>query len=130
MPLIITPLYAALAAIILLILTFRVIRLRRRFAVGLGSGGHSELEQAMRSHGNFTEYAPIGLILIASGELSGAAGGWLHAIGILLIVGRAAHAWGLAQSRGASAGRAGGIVLTAAALLIGAGVNLVQYLGH
>lgn len=130
MPLLITPLYAALAAILLLVLSFRVVRLRRRFAVGLGSGGHAELDQAMRCHGNFTEYAPIGLILIASAELSGAAAGWLHAIGVLLIVGRAAHAWGLAQSGGRSAGRTIGMVLTVTALLVGAGVNLAQYLGH
>jgi uncharacterized membrane protein YecN with MAPEG domain len=130
MPLIITPLYVALAAIILLVLSVRVIRLRRRFAVGLGTGGHNELEQAMRGHGNFTEYAPIGLILMVSAELSGAAAGWIHAIGILLIVGRAAHAWGLAQSRGRSAGRAVGMGLTLTALVMGASVNLAQFLEH
>ena len=130
MPLIITPLYVALAAVILLVLSFRVIRLRRRFAVGLGTGGHSELEQAMRGHGNFTEYAPIGLILIASAELSGAAAGWIHTIGILLIVGRMAHAWGLAQSRGSSVGRLAGMVLTIAAVVVGTGVNLAEVLGH
>ena len=90
MPLTIAPLYVALATIILLILTVRVIRLRRRLAIGLGTGGDAELESAIRGHGNFTEYAPIGLIVLASAELSGAAGAWVHAIGILLIGGLAA----------------------------------------
>ena len=54
MSLIITPLYVALAAIILLALTIRVIRLRRRLAIGLGTGGDAELEKAVRCHGNFT----------------------------------------------------------------------------
>jgi uncharacterized membrane protein YecN with MAPEG domain len=130
MPLTITPLYVALAAIILLVLTFRVIRLRRRLAIGLGTGGDAELEKAVRSHGNFTEYAPIGLILLASAELSGAAAGWIQTIGILLIAGRALHAWGLAQSRGKSFGRATGVVLTTAAMLIGIGVNLAQFLNR
>jgi uncharacterized membrane protein YecN with MAPEG domain len=130
MPLTITPLYAALAALILLVLSFRVIRLRRRLEIGLGTGGNAEMEQAVRSHGNFTEYTPIGLILLASAELSGAAAGWVQAIGILLIAGRALHAWGLAQSRGYSFGRAGGVALTTTAMLIGIGVNLARVLGH
>jgi uncharacterized protein len=130
MPLAITPLYVALAALILLVLTIRVIRLRRLLAIGLGSGGDAELEKAIRSHGNFTEYAPIGLIVLASAELSGAAAGWVHAIGILLIAGRLLHAWGLAHSRGYSRGRSTGVVVAVAALLIGIGVNLTQYLGR
>ncbi|GGF48943.1 membrane protein [Aliidongia dinghuensis] len=126
----ITPLYAALAAIILMALSFRVIRLRRSLAIGLGTGGDSALEQAVRAHGNFTEYAPIGLILLGSAELAGAAPGTLHAIGILLIVGRAAHAVGLSRSRGASAGRSLGVVLTFTALSIGVVVNLTHALGY
>jgi len=130
MPLTITPLYVALAAIILLVLTVRVIRLRRRLAIGLGTGGDAELEKAIRGHGNFTEYAPIGLIVLASAELSGAAGTWVHAIGILLIGGRLLHAWGLSQSRGKSFGRSSGVALTVTALLVGIGVNLTQFLGR
>jgi len=130
MPLTIAPLYVALATIILLILTVRVIRLRRRLAIGLGTGGDAELESAIRGHGNFTEYAPIGLIVLASAELSGAAGAWVHAIGILLIGGRLLHAWGLSQSRGKSFGRSAGVALTVAALLVGIGVNLAQFLGR
>lgn len=130
MPLTITPLYVALAAIVLLVLTVRVILLRRRLAIGLGTGGDAELEKAVRGHGNFTEYAPIGLIVLASAELSGAAGAWIHAIGILLIGGRLLHAWGLSQSRGRSIGRSTGIVLTVTALVVGIGVNLTRFLGH
>jgi uncharacterized membrane protein YecN with MAPEG domain len=130
MSLSVTPLYAALATIILLVLSVRVIALRRSLAVGLGTGGHAALEQAIRGHGNFTEYTPIGLILLGSAELAGATAGWLHAIGILLIAGRAAHALGLAKSRGSSAGRSVGMVLTFTALLIGASVNLVLVVGR
>jgi uncharacterized membrane protein YecN with MAPEG domain len=130
MPLVITPLYVALAAIILVVLSIRVIRLRRRLAVGLGTGGDADLEKATRAHGNFTEYAPIGLILVASAELSGAAGVWVHAIGVLLIAGRLLHAWGLSQSRGYSIGRSTGMVTTMTAMLVGVVVNLIQFCGH
>lgn len=130
MPLVITPLYVALAGIILVVLSVRVIRLRRRLAVGLGTGGDADLEKAIRAHGNFTEYAPIGLILVASAELSGAAPGWVHAIGVLLIAGRSLHAWGLSQSRGYSIGRSTGVVATMTAMLVGIVVNLIQFCGH
>jgi len=130
MPLTITPLYVALAAIILLVLTFRVILLRRRLAVGLGTGGDPELEKAVRGHGNFTEYAPIGLILTASAELSGASAGSVHAIGILLIAGRLLHAWGLSKSRGTSVGRVAGILTTIAALVTGIVANLTQFIAR
>jgi len=130
MSLIITPLYVALAAIILLALTIRVIRLRRRLAIGLGTGGDAELEKAVRCHGNFTEYAPMGLILMASAELSGAAAGSVHAIGILLIAGRLLHAWGLSRSRGTSIGRLTGVVATVAALVVGIVANLTQFCAH
>lgn len=130
MPLTFTPLYVALAAIVLLVLTVRVIGLRRRLAIGLGTGGDAELEKAVRCHGNFTEYTPIGLIVLASAELSGAGSAWVNAIGILLIGGRLLHAWGLSQSRGYSIGRSTGIILTVTALLVGIGVNLARFLGH
>jgi uncharacterized membrane protein YecN with MAPEG domain len=130
MPLTFTPLYVALAAIILLVLTARVIGLRRRLAIGLGTGGDAELEKAVRGHGNFTEYAPIGLIVLASAELSGAGSAWVNTIGILLIGGRLLHAWGLSRSRGYSVGRSTGIILTVTALVAGIGVNLGRFLGH
>jgi len=130
MPLVVTPLYVALAAVILLVLTVRVILLRRRLAVGIGAGGHQELELAIRCHGNFTEYVPLVLILLASAELSGVGAAQLHAIGILLVAGRVLHAWGLARSRGTTFGRASGIVLTVAALAVGIITNLAAYLAH
>jgi uncharacterized membrane protein YecN with MAPEG domain len=111
-------------------LTVRVIRLRRRLAIGLGTGGDAELEQAVRGHGNFTEYAPIGLTVLASAELSGASAGWVHAIGVLLIAGRLLHAWGLSKSSGYSIGRSTGMVTTITALIVGIVVNLVQVFGH
>jgi uncharacterized protein len=130
MPLIVTPLYVALAAAIFLTLTIRVMLLRRSLAIKLGTGGDDQMEKAVRCHGNFTEYTPIGLLLLASAELSGAAAGWVHAIGILLIVGRMLHASGLARSRGRSFGRSSGMVLTVAATTLGIGVNLTQFMGQ
>ena len=93
--LLITSIIASALTIILIKLSFAVIGLRRKNKVGLGSGGHAELERAIRAQGNFTEYVPFGIILIACLELN-AAPGWLVAIpGITLIIGRLIHAVGI-----------------------------------
>jgi uncharacterized membrane protein YecN with MAPEG domain len=69
--------------------------LRRKNKVGLGSGGNEDLERAIRAQGNFAEYVPFGLILLACLELNGAVW-WLVAIlGITLIIGRLIHAIGI-----------------------------------
>jgi len=93
--LLITAIVASILTIIFVKLSFAVIALRRKNQVGLGSGGHDELERAIRAQGNFAEYVPFGIILIACLELNGAPW-WLVAIpGIALIVGRLIHAKGI-----------------------------------
>ena len=93
--LIVTSIIAAVLTIIFVRLSFAVIGLRRKNKVGLGSGGHEDLERAIRAQGNFAEYVPFGIILIACLELNGAPW-WLVAIpGIALIAGRLIHAKGI-----------------------------------
>jgi len=95
--LLITSIIAAVLTVILIKLSFDVIGLRRKNRVGLGSGGHEDLERAIRAQGNFAEYVPFGIILIACLELNGAPL-WLVAIpGITLIIGRLIHAKGINQ---------------------------------
>lgn len=93
--LLVTSIIAAVLTIIFIKLSFAVIGLRRKNKVGLGSGGHDDLERAIRAQGNFAEYVPFGIILIACLELNGAPW-WLVAIpGITLTVGRLFHAVGI-----------------------------------
>jgi uncharacterized membrane protein YecN with MAPEG domain len=93
--LLLTSIIASLLTIIFIKLSFAVIGLRRKNKVGLGSGGHDDLERAIRAQGNFVEYVPFGIILIACLELNGAPW-WLVLIpGITLIVGRLIHAVGI-----------------------------------
>ena len=95
--LLITSVIASLLTIIFIKLSFAVIGLRRKNKVGLGSGGHEDLERAIRAQGNFAEYVPFGIILIACLELNGAPW-WLVALpGITLIIGRLIHAVGINQ---------------------------------
>jgi len=93
--LIVTSIIAAVLTAVFIRLSFNVIGLRRKNKVGLGSGGIEDLERAIRAQGNFAEYVPFGLILLACLELNGAAW-WLVAIpGVTLIIGRLIHAIGI-----------------------------------
>ncbi len=93
--LLMTSIIAAILTIIFVKLSFTVIGLRRKNKVGLGSGGYDDLERAIRAQGNFAEYVPIGLILIACLELNGAPWWLVMLPGIALIIGRLIHAKGI-----------------------------------
>jgi len=93
----VTSIIAAVLTIIFIKLSFAVIGLRRKNKVSIGSGGNEDLERAIRAQGNFAEYVPFGIILLACLELNGAPW-WLVAItGITLIFGRLIHAVGINQ---------------------------------
>jgi uncharacterized membrane protein YecN with MAPEG domain len=113
----IVPIYAALLALLFVVLSVRTLRLRGRLRVALGDGGRPELQRAMRVHANFAEYAPLGLLLIAMLELQGAPGWQLHALGVLLLFGRAVHAVGVSRAREKLAFRVTGMAATLAVLI-------------
>lgn len=104
---------------------YRVILLRRKYRVGLGSGGHPELEKMIRVLGNHAEYVPIGLILLIGLEFVQAPTWYLHLCGITLLAGRLLHAYGLSKSEGLSFGRYRGVQLTFLSLFLSSiGVTL------
>ena len=116
--------YAALFIIGNVFLQARVIGQRRSKLIGVGHGNDRDLERAMRVHANYVEnvtFALAALILLALGGTSV----WpVHLVGLLVVVGRVAHAYGFSRHAGASQGRVGGMVLTINALLIAAGILL------
>ena len=112
MSLTITAIYASLAGLLLLILSFRVVRSRRKLSVRLGDGGQESLLRAQRAQANFTEYVPIALILLAVAESQVLTGWLLHTAGAILVLARLLHAWGLSKSSGRSFGRYWGTLLT------------------
>lgn len=108
----ITSLYAGLLALLILLLSYRVVMLRRKFQVGIGSHGEKALARAIRVHGNAVEYIPICLILMVLAETQGAPSWLIHGAGIALVIGRILHAVGLSKSIGKSFGRFYGVILT------------------
>jgi hypothetical protein len=125
----ITGLYAAILAILLILLTLNVIRLRYKHRVGIGDGGAQPLQVGIRIHGNFTEYMPMCLLLMALVELNGGNSMLLHGSGIFLVLGRLAHAVGLTQSIGPSIYRQFGILSMFAIMLLLSGHLLINFIG-
>lgn len=125
----ITAIYASLLAILFVFLSFRVAQRRIRFRVGLGTGENAELERAIRIQGNFAEYVPLALLLLAFFESGGAAPWAALAAGGLLLLARVLHAIGLTGSSGRSPGRLVGATLTWFVLLALALGNLALRLG-
>lgn len=119
--------YAALGALLILVLAMRVMWLRNRQGVGIGHGGHEVLARAIRAHANATEYLPVALLLLALLALEQTRPGWLHVLGTALIAGRVLHALGLSGSAGRSFGRVTGIALTLLATLAMAVLLVVRY---
>jgi uncharacterized protein len=96
---IIVPAYAAVLALIYILLALRVIRTRQTARVAIGTGGNAPLARAIRVHGNFAEYVPIALLLLAFMEMQGRAAWWINLLCCALVVARLTHAYGVSQEK-------------------------------
>jgi uncharacterized membrane protein YecN with MAPEG domain len=94
---IVIPVYAAILALFFLLLSKRVIVMRRKAKVAVGDGGNPELARLIAVHNNFAQYVPIALLLLAFMELQHAPALLLHVLGITLLAGRIIHAHGVSQ---------------------------------
>lgn len=101
----ITALYGAAAGLLLLLLSWLVVKARWRYGTSLGPGTEPGMTKAVRVHGNFVEYVPLALLLLLLAELNGLPAWFLHAAGVVLLTCRALHAWGLGHAAGRSFGR-------------------------
>lgn len=118
----ITAVTAAVAGIILVVLGVTAGGQRGKSKISLGTGDDEILLRKVRAHGNFTEYTPIALILLALAEMAGTNHALLWAVSGLLIVGRILHAIGLIGS--VMPCRVVGMLMTVASVLLGAGILL------
>ena len=125
----ITGLYAGLLAILFIAHSFNVIRMRLKFRVGIGVGDKNQkpLAKMVRIHGNFAEYIPLALILLAITELNGLGVIWLHLSGATLFIGRILHAMGLNKSIGTSKPRQIGMLSCFVVILTLAVINICYF---
>ncbi len=128
--LIVTSIFASVLALMFIKLSMDVIGFRRKNKVAIGDGGVPELERAIRAHGNFAEYVPLGLFLIGALELNDAPLELIAPLGVLLVVGRYYHAKGINEPPPEFSNRVRGMKITFAALGLSALSNIawVTYL--
>jgi uncharacterized membrane protein YecN with MAPEG domain len=126
MPLPITSIYAALTALIFLILSWRVISYRRANMISLGDSGDKNLLKRMRAQANCAEYAPLAMILLMLSELGAAPTLALHILGLMLVGGRVLHAYGFASTPQKIIFRQVGMLLTLTMI----GFAALGVLGH
>ncbi|MEZ5913169.1 MAG: MAPEG family protein [Paracoccaceae bacterium] len=114
----ITGSYAAILALMLIVLQTLAIIARARTDVLFGDGGRMDMLLPMRRHGNFAEHVPLALIVLALAEAQGLSATWLHAAGLTLVLARIIHPFGLSEYRRALPLRIAGSVGTWIATLI------------
>ncbi len=125
----ITALYAGILALLLVALSIRVVVLvRAKAAVNFGDAGDPENARIVRAQGNFIEYVPMALLLLAVAEHNGASPTWLHALGAGLVVARLIHPTGLRPVGGPNVARVVGTSATWLVLAAGGALVIHQAL--
>ena len=122
------PIYAALLAFFYVYLSARTIGVRRKAKISIGDGGDDEMLRAMRMHANFAEYAPITLILLAFVDLQGGPIWLLHSLGVLFVIARLSHAYGIRSVQAPGKFRVAGMVGTFTTIAVSAAWLLNAYL--
>ena len=92
---IVVPTYAAILVLIYVFLSARVIQMRGSAKIAIGHGGNSVMERRIRVHGNFAEYVPLALLLLAFMEMQAHSRYIIHILCIVLVLARIIHAVGV-----------------------------------
>ena len=120
----VTPLYAGLLTLWFLVLSVRVMNLRRR--VPFGDNGDIGIARIVRAQANFAEYVPHSLLLMGFLEVTRFSIYLLHALGVILIVARLLHGLALSFGWQPRFGRVAGAGLTVIVLLVEAVLCVYQ----
>jgi len=121
----ITLVSASLLGLLLVYLSVNVTNVRGRGGAEPESAEAENLHNAIRAHGNLTEYAPLGLILIAL--LEGLHANYYVVLGVAVafVAGRYMHGLTFGKFEGRNPFRFWGTVLTFVALLVASLAGLV-----
>jgi uncharacterized membrane protein YecN with MAPEG domain len=121
----VTPLYAGLLTLWFVLLSFRVMNLRRR-GILFGDGGDIGVARIIRAQANFAEYVPLALLLMGFLEVTRYSIYLLHALGVMLVVARLFHGLALSFGWQVRFGRVSGATLTLIVLVVEAVLCLYQ----
>ncbi len=114
----ITAFYASLLVPLYVLLAARIILMRFSARVSVGDGGDKDLLRRMRVHANFAEYVPFALLLMGLAESLALDARLLHGVGIVLALGRCAHAYGMSRRKDILPLRTGGMIATLSVLIV------------
>jgi uncharacterized membrane protein YecN with MAPEG domain len=122
----VSPIYGSVLVGMIVFLAYRVTIFRRREGISLGVDKGSEaMKGAVRAHANAVENIPAGVVLLVMLELNHLTPWLLHFFGLVLVLARSAHAYGLFQKNGATPGRFYGTLFSWLCLIAMVVVNLV-----
>jgi uncharacterized protein len=121
----VTPLYAGLLVLWFVVLSVRVVNLRRRGII-FGDNGDIGVIRIVRAQANFAEYVPLALLLMGLLEVSRYSIYLLHVLGVTLLVARLFHGCALSFGWQIRFGRVAGTLLTFIVLLVEAVLCLYQ----
>jgi len=122
---IIVPTYAAIFVFVFIFISVRVAMLRGELRTPLGTGGHSRLERRMRVQGNFAEYVPLALLMLAFLEMQSHSRYLIHILAFALLIARIVHAYGVSQDKEDIRLRASAMVVTFTVFAVTAIVLLI-----
>jgi uncharacterized protein len=82
----------AVLCLLLTALSLNISRLRVRYRVSFGDGGHKDLLAATRLHGNALEQSLLFVVLLLAQEALAAPRAWLLTLALVFVVARGTHA--------------------------------------
>lgn len=122
----VTPMFAAIFGLIYVVLSIGVIRIRIGGQVSLGTGENPDLEKAVRIHGNFAEFVPLGLLLLWFLETISLSSNLVFSLGVIFLIARIAHVIGMRHPKRLMVLRQIGVVGTLMVIAIAA-LNLLWW---
>ena len=93
----VTALAAAICALLLIFMKFKVIGQRIRTETMFGAGEDAKMKMVRGTHANLAENAPIALILMALLEMTSAHHWTLTGLAALFLIARVVHIYGMYQ---------------------------------
>lgn len=118
--------YLALNAFLFLLLSSKVIAIRRSEQISIGDGNNNTLAHRIRGQANASEYIPIFFLLLGVAALLSAPAIALHLFAAVFTIGRILHAYWFLKMPESFKTRFYGMVLT----LISMSLLAITLLGH
>lgn len=120
----ITTLTTSILALLYVWLSLHVIKQRRVTKVSLGTGDQESLLKVVRAHGNFSEYVPLIIFLLAFSEANECYPVLLTILAMIIILGRTLHVFAFLYSKNHFKYRVHGMKMTITPIVILSLINI------